>query len=482
MNNNSQSYEIPYHRQVFVNRTLNLSAISIAGFDMDYTLALYRSEVESLAWELTLKKLVERLKYDAEILSFKYDPAFPLRGLIIDTFLGNILKVDCHRYVWRAMHGLKTLSKEESDELYGSEPIEPSKKRFFLVDTLFSLPEVYLFALLVDFYEGRGLKPDRHEYYRFYKDIRETMDEIHADNSLKSIIAADFERYIIKDPDIPKTLHKLRSGGKKLFLLTNSLYDYTDKVMNFLFSGFMPEYPAWRNFFDAIIVGARKPHFFTGRDSFIELNSRGEQTGNKVERFEKGRIYQGGNQKEFERISGFRGDEILYVGDNIYGDIMKSKKVSVWRSVMIIQEMEGELEKLHSLRGEIRRMRELEMLYLGYQMQIRARLAEMKAIVGADAGTPERRERVEEEIENFKNSIKYTGQALREIDEEISKKFNPHFGMLFKEGWEHSIFGAQVEEYACLYTGRVGNMMLYSNLEYFRSLRDSLPHELVLNY
>src|SRR5207248_8644429 len=59
-----------------------------------------------------------------------------------------------------------------------------------------------------------------------------------------------------------RSLHKLRSGGKKLFVLTNSLWDYTDSVMSFLLDGRLPEYPSWRNYFDYVVVGAMKPAFF----------------------------------------------------------------------------------------------------------------------------------------------------------------------------------------------------------------------------
>jgi len=35
----------------------------------------------------------------------------------------------------------------------------------------------------------------------------------------------------------------------------------------------------------------------------------------------------------------------------------------------------------------------------------------------------------------------------------------------------------QVEQYACLYTGRVSNLLQYSPTYYFRGPRDRMPHE-----
>ena len=43
---------------------------------------------------------------------------------------------------------------------------------------------------------------------------------------------------------------------------------------------------------------------------------------------------------------------------------------------------------------------------------------------------------------------------------------------------ENSRFGEQVEDYACVYTSRVSNFLAYSPLQYFRSPRDHMPHEL----
>lgn len=37
-------------------------------------------------------------------------------------------------------------------------------------------------------------------------------------------------------------------------------------------------------------------------------------------------VYQGGNAKKFTEDLHVRGDEILYIGDHIYGDILKVKK------------------------------------------------------------------------------------------------------------------------------------------------------------
>ena len=56
---------------------------------------------------------------------------------------------------------------------------------------------------------------------RLFDDVRTSIDDAHADGAVHRTIAADFPTYIHRDPGLARTLHKLRSAGKKLFLLTN---------------------------------------------------------------------------------------------------------------------------------------------------------------------------------------------------------------------------------------------------------------------
>ncbi|OON22481.1 hypothetical protein X801_01617 [Opisthorchis viverrini] len=63
---------------IFVNRSLQLDKIKFFGFDMDYTLAEYKSpDYEELAFD-TLKERLVHVGYPEEILSFKYEPSFPI--------------------------------------------------------------------------------------------------------------------------------------------------------------------------------------------------------------------------------------------------------------------------------------------------------------------------------------------------------------------------------------------------------------------
>lgn len=45
----------------------------------------------------------------------------------------------------------------------------------------------------------------------------------------------------------------------------------------------------------------------------------------------------------FSEMMGTYGKEVLYVGDHIFGDILKSKKVRGWRTFLIVPELAQEL-------------------------------------------------------------------------------------------------------------------------------------------
>ena len=61
-----------------------------------------------------------------------------------------------------------------------------------------------------------------------------------------------------QDPRLPQLLEALRASGRKLFLATNSLWDYTHVVMNFLLAGRTgaQKNMDWLEYFDAVITGA----------------------------------------------------------------------------------------------------------------------------------------------------------------------------------------------------------------------------------
>ncbi|HTP52447.1 MAG TPA: HAD-IG family 5'-nucleotidase [Anaeromyxobacteraceae bacterium] len=481
----SAGREVPLSRQVFVNRNLRMDKIELVGFDMDYTLAIYQLvRLEELAFDLTVDRMVKSRGWPERLRRLRYDSAFVIRGLVIDKTAGNIFKMDRHNHVGRAYHGLTPLPKEERYRLYRDEKVALASPRFAWIDTLFALPEAALFAQVIEAEEAGGATLD---YERLFLHIRESIDEVHRDGTLKEIVKADLPRYVLKDPELGPALHKLRSGGKKLFLLTNSHWDYTDAVMRHLLDRMLPEYPSWRNYFDVVVTASAKPAFFTGESPFAELNPAGDPLPGEVRSFERGKTYAGGNRGDFERIMGRGGDRILYVGDHIYGDILRSKKSSLWRTCLVVEELEREISWLERHRSEMEELTRLEELRLRIDDEATAHKAGLnivdRRVERTPEGRPERpaldveRMRMKRELEILRAGLRDADSRITFLQRAIEDGYNRYWGLTFKEGNENSRFAEQIEDYACLYTSRASNFVFYSPVQYFRSQRQAMPHE-----
>ena len=515
--------------QVYTNRDLDMASAKLVGFDMDYTLAIYNKQpMEQLQYDLTVERLVTKAGYPEEIRELRYDPTFIVRGLLVDKRAGHLIKMDTHGRVGRVFHGRTRLTKEQVQAFYQNLRIKPSSTTFASVDTLFSMPEACLYANLVDFFTKRfhekkstapiALPPNMVRAsaeaaqdlsfaaqetsllsvintWKLFDDVRTAIDDIHRDGSLKSIIMADLPRYFVVDDKLPLTLHKLRSAGKKLFLLTNSYWTYTQAVMSHLLDGRLKEYASWRQYFDVVIVGGRKPRFFTDRDPFLEIAplENTEQVIGEVtsERFERGRVYQGGNIETFERMTQARGEEILYVGDHIFGDILRSRKDSRWRTCLIVEELAEELRGTIENRLLLERLTAIDEQRHEYDdaiSQQRALLSEIDAAIDAHKLPEALHKKAEDTSKRLKKDIDVAKRALRALDREVheiqdtlDKSFNVHWGRLLKSNNELSRFGAQVALYACTYTSRVSNFIAYSPVHFFRAPRELMSHDRVMS-
>jgi 5'-nucleotidase len=464
---------IPKPERVWVSRNLKMTSVQWVGFDMDYTLAIYdQARMDSLQVDVTVERLVRR-GYPSYLEKLEYDYRFPIRGLLVDKRYGHILKMNRHKIVRKGWHGLRPLAKDTIKELYTQRRTRPQTSRYHWIDTLFSLSEVTAYAAIIEALEKRG---ERVDYGQLFRDVRESIDEAHRDGTIYANVLPNPALFIHRDPHLAETLHKLRSAGKKLFLLTNSPWSYTDSVMRFLLGGAMNEYPSWRHYFDVAIVGAGKPGWFLEgrplmqRDGAVLRDLKGP--------LERGRVYEGGNLREFERLLGVPGSSILYVGDHIYGDMLRSKKESAWRTAMVIQELDAELEAHERSLGDILRQRQLQEERENLEDELRFYQAEFKGkgrISGAELAE---RVQTKREIERVRGELRQLKEEYSALRDRVDRSFHPYWGSLLKQDSELSSFGQQVDTYADVYMRRVSCLRHYSPMQFFRSPHDLMPHEL----
>jgi 5'-nucleotidase len=483
--------DVSRKNRVFCNRNLRMETIEMIGFDMDYTLALYHQDrLEQLSMELTLQKLVDKHGYPADIRNLSYDPRWAIRGLVVDKKHGNVFKMDRHAYVGRCYHGFRELTHDERKGTYRNEKINLSSDRYEWIDTLFALPEAVMYTTLVDWADRTTGTVD---YDKLFTDIRTAIDEAHRDDTLKSVIKGDLAAFIVKDPLLGEILHKFRSSGKKLFLLTNSLYDYTTVVMSYLLDGERKAYPSWRNYFDIVMVGAGKPAFFNELRPFVHIDAAtgaplSNGNGESIKHLARDKVYQAGNVVAFEQLTGIKGEQVLYIGDHIYGDILRLRKQHMWRTAMVLQELEREIAVSDRLEAQIKDLDLLDRRHRNLESEIdyqSLRLKKIQRLLDDGATAPPLRLRLEEQrkltrlsLDSLRDRAGLMDAEVDSLEARIDRAYNPHWGSCLREGNENSRFGEQVNDYADLYTSRVSNFGPYSPLRYFRAPRRPMPHEI----
>lgn len=467
---------VPPERRLFCNRTLNLRSIHAVGFDMDYTLVHYHvREWEERAYEDARARLLA-LGVDVEGLAFDHDLVRP--GIVLDLEHGNAVKTNRFGFVKQACHGTEMLSIDALRERYSREIVDLNEKRWVFLDTWFTLSEACLYLQLVDRLD-QGRLVNLHTYGDLYRRIRECVDAAHMEGVLKEQIVKDPARFVDVDPELPLALLDLKQAGKKLLLITNSEWSYTRDMLRYVLDRLLPGGMTFRDLFDIVIVGARKPFFFEGNAPAFRVVD--EDTGTllpHVGPLLSGGAYFGGNARMVERCLNLRGEEILYVGDHLYADVHVSKNVLRWRTALITRELENELSALEAFKPKQATlsafMAEKEALEHKYSLsRIQVQRAQAGYGPAPQRSVPELQREMQHIRADLLNLDARIGVLAREAAELGSKRWGP----LMRAGNDKSRLAYQIERYADIYTSRVSNFLLSTPFVYLRSPRGSLPHD-----
>ena len=172
---------------------------------------------------------------------------------------------------------------------------------------------------------------------------------------------------------------------------------------------------------------------------------------------------------------------------------MQTKKTSTWRTILIIEELERELTLLQDVKEQWLRWEDFEERRtlldreIGEQSMI---LEELQAIDSLSKNSGNEQVTLQDQVKaaafrRVKSDLCHLQHELSDIVEksalllkQINEKFNPFWGMLFREGHQYSYLGEQVLSYACLYTSRVTNLLKYMPNQYFRPPLPLLPHDM----
>jgi hypothetical protein len=299
-------------------------------------------------------------------------------------------------------------------------------------------------------------------------DVLHSVDKVHAAGDLKKQIAAELETYVLKDETVVAGLKQYKKHGKKIFIVTNSDYAYTRLLLDYAITPFLEPGETWMDLFEFVITLADKPRFFYDNLRFLRIDPATGTMTNCVGLITPG-VYQGGSANKFATSLSLSGDEILYVGDHIYGDILRLHKDCNWRTALVVDELGAEV-------ASQQRAKSIE-----YDIE-----AAMDIKIGLEQEILELQTRqIHEDTQAYDTPLASLQQRWREIDEQIvsliqkqNSYFNLKWGRVFRAGAEESYFASQVSRYACIYMEKLSDLLNHSPYTYFRAPRRLLPHDL----
>jgi HAD superfamily 5'-nucleotidase-like hydrolase len=453
---------------IYVNRTLNMKQIAAIGFDMDYTLVRYDSEAfEEMTYKEIQKKLVENKNYPKEVASLKFQFNMAIRGLVIDKPHGNVLKLSTYSRVKHAYHGMTEMDFKTQQKIYQGLVIDLNdSERYAIVDTTFSISYCVLYMQLIDL---KDKKPELNlpDYKTLEEDILEGLDLSHRDGSLKGQVKKNVKKFIVQDEKIVVALERFKKHGKKLWVITNSDFEYSKLLLDYSINPFLKDHTHWSELFNLVITAASKPKFFTDKSSLLQIDPATGLMRNHHGKIEDG-IYQGGNAFSIQKNSGLSGEQILYLGDHIYGDVLQIKKTCNWRTALVIEELITEIEALNKSSAITVEINALMAEKLEFEQKL-----DVLFDREIEKGKKPDKEKIQDHFQKIEKVDKKIGKLIRAH----SQHFNQYWGETMRAGVEPSRLAGQIEKYACIYMAKISDFSDYSPRTYYRPRKKTLPHE-----
>lgn len=453
---------------IYVNRTLNMKQIAALGFDMDYTLVRYDSQAfEEMTYKEIQKKLIEVKNYPTVIGQLKFKFNLAIRGLVIDKPHGNVLKLSTYSKVKHAYHGLKEIDFKSQQKIYQGLVIDLNDSdRYSIVDTTFSISYCTMYMQMIEL-KDKHPELNLPDYKTIENDILEALDISHRDGTLKSQVKKNVKKFIIQDPEIVSALERFKKHGKKLWVITNSDYEYSRLLLDYSINPFLKEHKHWSDLFNIVVTAASKPRFFTDKMPLLQVDPVSGLMRNHHGKIEDG-IYQGGNAQTIQKSSGFTGEQILYLGDHIYGDVLSIKKTCNWRTALVIEELIEEIDALEKSDALSEEINSLMMDKVEFEQKLDALFD--KEI---EKGKKPDKEKIQAHFQKIEKVDKKIGKLIRAH----SQFFNPYWGETMRAGVEPSRLAGQIEKYACIYMAKISDFAEYSPRTYYRPRKKTLPHE-----
>ena len=456
------------NHRVFVNRTLNMRKIQAIGFDMDHTIVRYNIPgIEETIYKMVMEKLVKHKNYPKKILDLPFNFNQVIRGLVIDTLRGYFLKLSRYRSIRNIFHGETQIDYAKRKEIYSTNYIhfgidQPS---FCFIESHFQISWATAFMKLVELKKQTKSLPD---YKQIFLDIKSSINAVHSEASgIKEWVMKNPEKYIKKDPHIAPALEKAIQHKKRLFLLTNSPPQYCFFLMDYTITPFLKKHSSWTDLFDIVITSAEKPHFFHQKRNFLKLDDHNFKIQSETAAPSSG-LYQQGSAEGLTQALNLKEDEILFIGDQVYTDVVLLKQKCGWRTALVIEELEQERSALKKNKPVYDKIQNLMSKKIPLETQVNDLIS---------LQIEEDHSHHQENIKSLMKEVELLDQELAVLITKANHQFNPLWGELMRDGFEESLFASQMERFACIYMSHLIDFLSMSPRTYYRAGKRPFVHE-----
>ena len=476
------------HETIFANTYVDLGKVDVIGFDYDYTLVTYTNDLLELIYDMALKRLVNSLQYPEEMLTsgLTYDPFFSIRGLAVDRETGWICHLSYTHKVSVAWEGRDKIPTSRIYKEYrGKRALTPKERKSRLkpLNDLFSMAECCLIADTIQFFKTKEIDfcPAN-----VVTDILSVIGDTHISGDFHRMVAADPQKYFHPTPHLESVLTNLKSSGKRLIFASNSPFWYVDAGMKYVLGD------DWKALWDAVIVSAGKPAFYTEtKRPFREVSQTTSRVKfKKVERFEPGEVYTMGCLSELTRLlqwddehiheksnddeatpsssssskqsssSSLANSNVLYIGDSLFADLVDAKREYGWITAAVTPEVGVEME--------IERTSEFILVERTIEFLLNA-----LRLIQSELGPTTRTQEDMQVLDSLEKLVS------KWRDRETALLGNP-FGSVFRARYQPSLFAHSLRRYCDLYMSSVGSLVNYSPQHRFYPEQDFrlLAHEI----
>jgi len=455
-------YDIDSRRDcVFANSYVDLGRVDTVGFDYDYTLVTYTTDLQELIYDMALNRLVRDKQYPSDLLDegvMKFDPQFSIRGLAVDRDNAWICHLSYTHKVAVAWNGREKVSREELMKEYsGKRSLKPSirKKRLKPLNDLFSMAECCLISDTVQFLKKSGIPFCRRSVV---KDVLHVIGQTHISGDFHRMVTEMPEKYFEPNPHLQTVLENLKAAKKRLIFVSNSPYWYVNAGMEYFLGS------NWRDYWDAVIVSAGKPVFYTEDERpFREVSTTtGRVKFKQVNSIEPGEVYTEGCLKQLTKClkwsspsissdsseidspgGGFLASpNVLYIGDSLFADLVDAKREFGWTTATIAHEVGYELE-LQNQTPYILSQQSIDVLFNSLRL------------IQEELGNSLRSSSDMEVLDKLERLVSLWR------DEQTNLLGNP-FGSIFRARYQPSLFAHSLRRYCDLYMSNVSCLRHYS--------------------